>query len=102
LAPAFGLVTLFLLARVFFLAFVKTWSSSSWHPNLQSLGFASAVGSLWLLSSDRRECALPAGFARLARMTLVVVATATTATAKTLSPASATPSIGFRLSFVNL
>jgi hypothetical protein len=36
MATAFSLIALFLLARVFFLAFSKARSTSSWHTNLQS------------------------------------------------------------------
>jgi hypothetical protein len=42
LDAAFGLVALFLLARVFFLAFGKAGSSSSGHSNLQSSNFGNS------------------------------------------------------------
>jgi hypothetical protein len=47
LGAAFGFVALFLLARVFFLAFGETRSSSSWHPNLQSSMFCQPDFASW-------------------------------------------------------
>ena len=89
LNAAFGLVALLLLARVFFLAFGKTRSTSSWHTNLQSSKFGN---SGWrfrtLVKFDFRQqqrnprrlrmsaavSQLPAGFPGLACVSLIVVA----------------------------
>jgi hypothetical protein len=115
LAAALGLVALFLLARVFFLAFGKTRSSSSWHPNLQFSKFGKSGWRFALQSNSelrqRRERnpdfpvhTLPARFPGLARVTLIIVPTATSTASKSLSAASppAARGISLRLRFVDL
>jgi hypothetical protein len=106
LALAFSLVTLFLLARLFLLALIEC-RSASWHGKSFLVDFHS-------LSALIRVAAwfdLPAWLARLARMTLIVVAAsaAGASTARAL-PAAATATktlatawaIGLRLSLVDL
>jgi hypothetical protein len=128
LNAAFGLVALFLLARVFFLAFGKTGSTSSWHSNLQSFVIhrtsAQRLKPLLILRRSRRglEAAplqnwhgkagpftgprveLPAGFPGLARVALIIVATAAASATEALAAptASAPGSISLWLRFVDL
>jgi hypothetical protein len=95
LYPALCLVALFLLSRLFLLAFSKR-RSSSWHSQFLPGFIACVAGSHTHASSCLPKTRkLPARFARLACVSLIIVpassataATATTAAAKSL-PATA-------------
>jgi hypothetical protein len=109
LDPALGLLALFLLARLFFLAFSKS-RSSSWHSQFLLSLFACGAGPpVYASGCFQKTRKLPAWFARLACMPLIVVATSSTAsptpTAKVLSTTTAPTAswaVRLRLRLVNL
>src|SRR6266536_3073476 len=106
LHPALGLVALFLLSRLFFLAFSKS-GSSSWHSQFLLSFFACGAGPhIHASGCFQKTRKLPARFARLACVPLIVVATASPASTatKTFCTASATAPglVRLRLCFVDL
>jgi hypothetical protein len=104
LHPALCFFPLFLLPRLLFLAFIKS-GSSSWHSQFLLSFFASGAGPQLYASGCFQETRkLPARFARLACVPLIIIAPASpssTAATKPLSTATATPlgtvGLGLRL-----
>jgi hypothetical protein len=92
LAPAFGLIALLLLPGLLFLTFRKCGSASR-----HTFPLNIDLDSVRTISHYELTC-LPARFARLACMTLVVVATATatTAAASTTASSAKTLAAAFR------
>src|SRR3989442_10332407 len=79
LHPALSLVALFLLSRLFLLAFSKS-RSSSWHSQFLLSFFACGARShIHASGCFQKTRKLPARFARLACVPLIVVTTAAAA-----------------------